>query len=94
MLKSETYFSILLLFQVVTKSGLDVPDLFWGSYRPGLYFGLKTRDPHSLVTGLMWYFPKRLGPGGDGIRLTYEFFLYCNTCLIYISSNIGFILYY
>ncbi|XP_072385583.1 uncharacterized protein GCS1 [Diabrotica undecimpunctata] len=54
--------------KVVSHSGLDVPDLFWGSYRPGAYFGLKTRDPTSLVTGLMWYFPLRLKPGGDGIR--------------------------
>ncbi|CAG9861004.1 unnamed protein product [Phyllotreta striolata] len=54
--------------KVVINSGLDVPELFWGTYRPGTYFGLKTRDPTSLVTGLMWYFPQRLGPGGDGIR--------------------------
>uniref|UniRef100_A0A6P7FTC3 Mannosyl-oligosaccharide glucosidase n=1 Tax=Diabrotica virgifera virgifera TaxID=50390 RepID=A0A6P7FTC3_DIAVI len=53
--------------KVVSQSGLDVPELFWGSYRPGAYFGLKTRDPTSLVTGLMWYFPLRLKPGGDGI---------------------------
>ncbi|XP_050312550.1 mannosyl-oligosaccharide glucosidase [Anthonomus grandis grandis] len=54
--------------KVIVKSGLKVPEQFWGTYRPGVYFGLKTRDPHSLVTGLMWYFPNRLGPGGDGIR--------------------------
>ncbi|CAG9768795.1 unnamed protein product [Ceutorhynchus assimilis] len=54
--------------RVVIDSGLKVPEQFWGSYRPGVYFGLKTRDPQSLVTGLMWYFPNRLGPGGDGIR--------------------------
>ncbi|CAH1118742.1 unnamed protein product [Phaedon cochleariae] len=54
--------------KVVTKSGLDVPDLFWGTYRPGTYFGLKTREPHSMVTGLMWYFPRQLRLGGDGIR--------------------------
>ncbi|XP_017783438.1 PREDICTED: mannosyl-oligosaccharide glucosidase [Nicrophorus vespilloides] len=54
--------------KIVIQSGLDIPDRFWGSYRPGTYFGFKTRDPHSLVTGLMWYFPKRLRPGGDGIR--------------------------
>uniref|UniRef100_A0A803TTL9 Mannosyl-oligosaccharide glucosidase n=1 Tax=Anolis carolinensis TaxID=28377 RepID=A0A803TTL9_ANOCA len=30
------------------------PDLFWGSYRPQVYFGMKTRSPRSLVTGLMW----------------------------------------
>ncbi|XP_018320020.1 mannosyl-oligosaccharide glucosidase isoform X2 [Agrilus planipennis] len=54
--------------KMVVRSGLDIPERFWGSYRPGVYFGLKTRDPYSLVTGLMWYFPKRLRPGGDGIR--------------------------
>ncbi|KAF7272764.1 hypothetical protein GWI33_014473 [Rhynchophorus ferrugineus] len=54
--------------KVVSKRGLSVPELFWGSYRPGTYFGLKTRDPFSLVTGLMWYFPHRLEVGGDGIR--------------------------
>lgn len=30
------------------------PDLFWGSYRPQVYFGMKTRSPRSVVTGLMW----------------------------------------
>lgn len=54
--------------QVVQFSGLDIPEKFWGSYRPGHYFGMKTRDPHSIVMGLMWYSPTRLRPGGDGIR--------------------------
>ena len=27
------------------------PERFWGSYRPGVYFGLKTRSPHSPVVG-------------------------------------------
>lgn len=30
------------------------PEKFWGSYRPQVYFGMKTRSPKSLVTGLMW----------------------------------------
>ncbi|KAM9329267.1 mannosyl-oligosaccharide glucosidase [Gastrophryne carolinensis] len=30
------------------------PHLFWGTYRPHLYFGMKTRSPSSVVTGLMW----------------------------------------
>nr|XP_032832732.1 mannosyl-oligosaccharide glucosidase [Petromyzon marinus]XP_032832733.1 mannosyl-oligosaccharide glucosidase [Petromyzon marinus]XP_032832734.1 mannosyl-oligosaccharide glucosidase [Petromyzon marinus] len=30
------------------------PDRFWGSYRPGVYFGMKTRSPRSPVAGLMW----------------------------------------
>nr|DBA29559.1 TPA: hypothetical protein GDO54_009780 [Pyxicephalus adspersus] len=27
------------------------PDLFWGSYRPQVYFGMKTRSARSVVTG-------------------------------------------
>ncbi|CAL8353603.1 unnamed protein product [Boreogadus saida] len=30
------------------------PERFWGSYRPQVYFGMKTRSPKSIVTGLMW----------------------------------------
>ncbi|KAI1887518.1 hypothetical protein AGOR_G00191140 [Albula goreensis] len=30
------------------------PERFWGSYRPQVYFGMKTRSPRSVVTGLMW----------------------------------------
>ncbi|XP_014477267.1 PREDICTED: mannosyl-oligosaccharide glucosidase GCS1 [Dinoponera quadriceps] len=54
--------------KLVTASGLAYPDRYWGTYRPGVYFGLKTRDPHSLVTGLMWYFPRLLLPDGNGLR--------------------------
>uniref|UniRef100_H2ZJN7 Mannosyl-oligosaccharide glucosidase n=1 Tax=Ciona savignyi TaxID=51511 RepID=H2ZJN7_CIOSA len=27
---------------------------FWGTYRPQVYMGMKTKSPRSLVTGLMW----------------------------------------
>lgn len=54
--------------KVVIASGLDVPDRYWGTYRSGVYFGLKTRDPYSLVTGLMWYFPRFLRHDGTGFR--------------------------
>lgn len=54
--------------RLVTASGLDSPDRYWGTYRSGVYFGLKTRDPHSLVTGLMWYFPRFLRHDGTGFR--------------------------
>ncbi|RLU22685.1 hypothetical protein DMN91_004963 [Ooceraea biroi] len=47
---------------------LDAPDRYWGTYRPGVYFGLKTRDSQSLVTGLMWYFPRMLRYDGSGFR--------------------------
>ncbi|CAH0394013.1 unnamed protein product [Bemisia tabaci] len=54
--------------KMVVRSGLDVPELYWGSYRGGVYFGMKTREPNSLVTGLMWYFPSLLRAGHKGIR--------------------------
>ncbi|XP_043265671.1 mannosyl-oligosaccharide glucosidase GCS1 [Colletes gigas] len=54
--------------KLVTASGLDIPNRYWGTYRSGVYFGLKTRDPHSLVTGLMWYFPHLLRQDGSGLR--------------------------
>lgn len=28
--------------------------LFWGPYKPNLYFGVRPRLPKSLTTGLMW----------------------------------------
>ncbi|XP_071828540.1 mannosyl-oligosaccharide glucosidase-like isoform X2 [Apostichopus japonicus] len=31
------------------------PERYWGTYRSGVYFGLKTRRPNSPVTGLMWF---------------------------------------
>ncbi|XP_043492763.1 mannosyl-oligosaccharide glucosidase GCS1 [Polistes fuscatus] len=54
--------------KLVTMNGLDVPDRYWGTYRPNVYFGMKTRDPHSLVTGLMWYSPQHLRQDGTGLR--------------------------
>ena len=44
--------------KAVEKTGLQVPNLFWGSYRPGVYFGLKTRSPADLMFGLMWMIPE------------------------------------
>lgn len=29
--------------------------LLWGTYRPGLYFGLRPRLPSTLLTGLLWF---------------------------------------
>lgn len=31
--------------------------LFWGTYRPMPYVGLRSRDPDSPLIGLMWYKP-------------------------------------
>lgn len=30
-------------------------ELHWGTYRPGLYFGVRPRLPQSLMTGLIWF---------------------------------------
>ncbi|XP_058808158.1 uncharacterized protein LOC131673840 isoform X1 [Phymastichus coffea] len=49
-------------------SRLDKHDYYWGSYRPQVYFGMKTREPFSLVTGMMWYFPATLQGDGRGFR--------------------------
>uniref|UniRef100_A0A6A7G1H0 Mannosyl-oligosaccharide glucosidase n=1 Tax=Hirondellea gigas TaxID=1518452 RepID=A0A6A7G1H0_9CRUS len=43
--------------KVVSKEGLQVPDRYWGTYRPGVYFGTRVRHPTSPVTGLMWFMP-------------------------------------
>ncbi|XP_015909815.1 mannosyl-oligosaccharide glucosidase [Parasteatoda tepidariorum] len=48
----------LNLPKVVIKSGLDVPEKFWGSYRSGAYFGLQTRSENTLATGMMWFTQK------------------------------------
>jgi mannosyl-oligosaccharide glucosidase len=53
---------------MVAKTGLEVPDRYWGSYRPGVYFGMATREPHSPVLGLMWYSPNKLIQGVQSIR--------------------------
>lgn len=46
----------------------EFAERYWGSYRPGNYFGLKTRDSETPVMGLMWFFPRKLGSRGEGIR--------------------------
>lgn len=33
---------------------LNNQSLFWGPYRPNLYFGVRPRVPNSLMTALMW----------------------------------------
>lgn len=41
----------------MVKSGLESPERYWGTYRPGVYFGTRVRHPASIVTGLMWFVP-------------------------------------
>uniref|UniRef100_A0A8C4NBP6 Mannosyl-oligosaccharide glucosidase n=1 Tax=Eptatretus burgeri TaxID=7764 RepID=A0A8C4NBP6_EPTBU len=70
-----TYMRWWLAAQVVTphSSPAILPDgatrasvsplRFWGTYRPQVYFGMKTRSPKSLVTGLMWMEQGQSVPG-------------------------------
>ncbi|XP_071479946.1 mannosyl-oligosaccharide glucosidase-like [Diadema antillarum] len=41
------------------------PGRFWGTYRPGVYFGVKTRSPKSPVAGLMWFQQNPSAPNRD-----------------------------
>lgn len=40
---------------VAASNVTDDASLFWGTYRPNLYFGLRPRAPKSLMTGLIWF---------------------------------------
>lgn len=42
--------------------GKHQEDLFWGTYRPNLYLGIRARVPKSLLAGLMW-----VGVNSNGI---------------------------
>ncbi|TRY78619.1 hypothetical protein TCAL_06619 [Tigriopus californicus] len=52
----------------VSNSGLSDPTRFWGSYRPGVYFGMKTRSPYDLLSGLMWFIPDQITQNDIGFR--------------------------
>ncbi|KAB7504405.1 hypothetical protein Anas_11530, partial [Armadillidium nasatum] len=41
--------------KVIVTTGLEDPSRYWGTYRPGLYFGTSVRHPLSPGTGLMWF---------------------------------------
>ncbi|GAU96997.1 hypothetical protein RvY_08360 [Ramazzottius varieornatus] len=42
--------------------------LLWGTYRPGMYFGVQSRTSQSLEMGLMWFTYSGLGGGKLDIR--------------------------
>ncbi|KAF9514510.1 glycoside hydrolase family 63 protein [Hydnum rufescens UP504] len=59
------------------ESNVDDKSLLWGTYRPNLYFGLRPRLPHTLMTGLMWHGlqdwqsfsrPRHACDQGDGLQ--------------------------
>ncbi|KAG6850459.1 hypothetical protein H0H93_012880 [Arthromyces matolae] len=47
--------SLLLIAGSAQVFAAKNDDTLWGPYRPNLYFGLRPRIPHSLMTGLMWF---------------------------------------
>lgn len=54
---------------------LNNQSLLWGPYRPNLYFGVRPRLPHSLMTGLMWSNIDTFnGPKDSQSPLLYTFF--------------------
>ncbi|PIA51188.1 hypothetical protein AQUCO_01100191v1 [Aquilegia coerulea] len=49
--------------------------LYWGTYRPQVYFGVRARTPRSLIAGLMWigvkdgrYFLRHVCQDSDGLN--------------------------
>eukprot|EP00051_Salpingoeca_urceolata_P006675 m.88375 g.88375 ORF g.88375 m.88375 type:complete len:776 (+) comp14938_c2_seq2:37-2364(+) len=57
--------------QFTNKTHVD--KYLWGSYRPHTYFGLRTRTPQSLLTGMMWVSPsghqlRHFCDAGDGLQ--------------------------
>ncbi|UZJ51923.1 hypothetical protein CBS101457_001243 [Exobasidium rhododendri] len=38
---------------------LDDPSLIWGTYRPQIYFGIRSALPESFLSGLIWFSPQR-----------------------------------
>lgn len=60
--------SPLIENKVVFPSSHDFPERYWGSFRPGVYFGMKSRDAHSLLAGLMWFMPDLAEAGNLNLR--------------------------
>lgn len=42
------------LFHQLSSAKIDNRTLYWGTYRPNLFFGTRARIPNSALTGLMW----------------------------------------
>ncbi|XP_076909251.1 mannosyl-oligosaccharide glucosidase GCS1-like [Bidens hawaiensis] len=58
--------------------GEQKESLYWGTYRPQVYFGVRARTPESLVVGLMWlgikdgrYFMRHVCQDADDLQ-TYD----------------------
>ena len=64
-MKTTWIFNIILVYLLCGTTSMaaqtsDYPKtnndtLYWGSYRPNLYFGMRNRSPNSFMTGIMWH---------------------------------------
>lgn len=63
-----------------------VQRFLWGTYRPGVYFGLRPRLPNSLVFGLMWTDPLQ----GDALTaIRHEAQEKDGESLLFLYNNFG-----
>lgn len=65
-------------------------DYLWGSYRGNLYFGMRTRTPQALLTGLMWFGIDSFQ--GDQCKLLENFYYHLVEAIRHsceISDNLG-----
>lgn len=51
-----------LIMTSITEASHWNKTMFWGTYRPNLYFGLKTRSSNPFLTGLMWHVNQENNP--------------------------------
>eukprot|EP00873_Tetraselmis_striata_P019438 jgi/Tetstr1/439702/TSEL_028121.t1 len=54
-----TPFAAPKVTELEALGGAHEQRMLWGSYRPGYYFGMRTRRPAGLLAGLMWWDPQR-----------------------------------
>ena len=57
----ETSISVLLLFTNQVDAASSDEKIFWGTYRPIPYVGLRSRATDSPLVGLMWNKPQNSG---------------------------------
>lgn len=53
-LRAITPLPVPKIMELSQFKGRYQEDLFWGTYRPNLYLGIRARIPKSLLAGLMW----------------------------------------
>ncbi|KAI3981711.1 hypothetical protein MKX01_020654 [Papaver californicum] len=53
-LRVITPFPAPKIMDLIQFQGDHKESLYWGTYRPHVYLGIRSRTPHSLIAGLMW----------------------------------------